>query len=627
MAPMSTQSATARAEMSNQTGRGQLGSSILFLHNRVETILVVLGVLFRTLLTLPWWLFRPRAWQIHRGQPLAIFDNAVIRLAVNLKGAGRMATLNDLAANCQRSQEALLQDIMRKNQSSQFGRQYAFESIDNAREYQRRVPIHNYSDLEPYIERACAGQPAVLTVEKPFMYATTSGTTGQPKFIPVTATTAKRGHQLIADVGFYFVQANFPYILAGKILTVVSPAVEGLVDDGTPFGSTSGHMIENARAIVKKKAVVPSWVFAIEDYSARYYIILLLAIRQPSITYLCTANPSTILTLCQKLDEWRDDLIADLRQGSIKVKSALDEKQQRALERIVRPAPKRADYLASRGRLHPADLWPHLCGIGCWKAGNAGTFLSAIKPYFEADLPVWEIGYLSSEFRGSVPIGDGTQGGLLATADNFLEFCEVEEWDSPNEPPAQLLLAHQLQVGKCYYIFVTNSGGLYRYHMNDIVRVTGMYKSIPMIEFRQKGKGVTNITGEKIYESQVIEAVEQAKKDTRVPLSYYLAYANYQRCYYEVLAEFDDPVSPEEQGRFIDLVEDNLQCSNIEYQSKRSSLRLQKMQLTAIPKGSYEQFKIERVRRGQREGQFKTVFLTSDEKVRSELGLAVENRP
>ena len=53
--------------------------------------------------------------------------------------------------------------------------------------------------------------------------------------------------------------------------------------------------------------------------------------------------------------------------------------------------------------------------------------------------------------------------------------------------------------------------GLYRYFMNDIVRVTGKFHETPTIQFVQKGKGVTNITGEKLYESQVIQAVLSAE--------------------------------------------------------------------------------------------------------------------
>ena len=56
-------------------------------------------------------------------------------------------------------------------------------------------------------------------------------------------------------------------------------------------------------------------------------------------------------------------------------------------------------------------------------------------------------------------------------------------------------------------MFVTTEDGLYRYDINDIVRVNGWVVATPTLAFVQKGKGVTNITGEKVTESQVLEAV------------------------------------------------------------------------------------------------------------------------
>jgi hypothetical protein len=59
-------------------------------------------------------------------------------------------------------------------------------------------------------------------------------------------------------------------------------------------------------------------------------------------------------------------------------------------------------------------------------------------------------------------------------------------------------------------VFVTNASVLYRYKMNDIVEVAGLYGRTPLIRFVQKGKGVVSFTGEKLYEVQVIAAVEFA---------------------------------------------------------------------------------------------------------------------
>ena len=63
----------------------------------------------------------------------------------------------------------------------------------------------------------------------------------------------------------------------------------------------------------------------------------------------------------------------------------------------------------------------------------------------------------------------------------------------------------RFEVGRRYFVFVTTGSGLYRYDMNDIVEVVGLHERTPLIRFIQKGKGVVSFTGEKLYETQVID--------------------------------------------------------------------------------------------------------------------------
>ena len=72
-----------------------------------------------------------------------------------------------------------------------------------------------------------------------------------------------------------------------------------------------------------------------------------------------------------------------------------------------------------------------------------------------------------------------------------------------------------MRKGLDYYIIVTTPSGLYRYFINDVVRVTGFLHAAPLLKFMQKGKGVTNITGEKLYEAQVLAAVSGAMTRAR----------------------------------------------------------------------------------------------------------------
>jgi hypothetical protein len=110
----------------------------------------------------------------------------------------------------------------------------------------------------------------------------------------------------------------------------------------------------------------------------------------------------------------------------------------------------------------------------------------------------------------SIPLNDGTSAGILDFYHHYFEFIPVEEHDSVNPT---VLEGHELEVGRDYYIVLTTSGGLYRYDIHDVIRCVGFQGQAPLVEFLNKGKHFSNITGEKISEHQAIRAVERGFRE------------------------------------------------------------------------------------------------------------------
>ena len=128
-------------------------------------------------------------------------------------------------------------------------------------------------------------------------------------------------------------------------------------------------------------------------------------------------------------------------------------------------------------------------------------------------MPVRDLGYMASEAQMTLPISDCGCAGILAIDANFYEFIPESEIDSasPHHSPAR-----NSEEGEIIIVILTTPAGLYRYDINDVVRVTGFYKRTPLIEFVRKGRDVTNITGEKLHVNQVIQAMEQAQRATGI---------------------------------------------------------------------------------------------------------------
>ena len=203
---------------------------------------------------------------------------------------------------------------------------------------------------------------------------------------------------------------------------------------------------------------------------------------------------------------------------------------------------------------------------------------------------------------------------MVAVATNVLEFHPVGHDRAPEG--GELLPVEQLEVGQRYFVYVTNASGLYRYDMNDIVEVAGHYGRTPLIRFIQKGKGVVSFTGEKLYEVQVIAAVDEALAPLRSRYHFIAAVAELvdgttPRLVF--LIEFDDGIADHDGSALVDRVDAALGDQNDEYKTKRTSLRYGAPIIRVVRPGEYDRYRRRMVETGQRaDGQFKVLRLTSD---------------
>lgn len=541
-----------------------------------------------------------------------------------------MRTMKKALHNVEAQQERVLFNILKINQSTEYGQKYGFNIMSCVEAFRERVPVVGYEDLRPYVlEQDRSGKP-VLYQGNPIYYAMTSGTTGEPKYIPIHKSAIK-AHKRSQDLFTFHLFMARPKILSGRMLTIVSPAVEGYMESGRPFGATSGFMYEDVPSIVRNLFIVPTSVFKIEDYDLKYLTILRLALQEENLTMITTANPSTItklVTVMEKNIEWLAD---EIETGTFRHFHHLDKETQREVQPHLVPNPQRAHQIRtlvrSTGLPKIKDLWPNLQAVAMWTGGSSSIFLSQLAGQFAESTLIRDLGYLSSEFRGSIPIFSGTNAGLPNLMSCYYEFVEQDKWEQGEK---QFLGLHELKNQAKYYVFITTDYGLYRYDMNDIVQVDGFHQSCPLLRFIQKGKGVTSITGEKLYENQVIAAVRRAEKDLGVQSNFFLMRCDPGSfCYtllYEPTRESANKLIPLIHD-FRERVEGALKELNIEYDTKCKSGRLQKMKLAVLSVGCYDDFRKFHVNKGQRDGQFKIVALLYDKDLKFDFKNHIQKAP
>jgi hypothetical protein len=509
------------------------------------------------------------------------------------------------------AQRAVLAEILSVAADTVFGREHGLGEVRSYEEFRAKVPVRDYEGHRPYVERHARGEADVLFPGKPLMYTRTSGTTALPKLIPISPYNFERTIKNRSKLWLYGLSRHFPGIYSGQDFTIVSPAVEGHTEDGTPFGSLSGLIAKNIPDFVKLIHSVPYEVVTIRNYDAKAYCLLRLGVPA-DVTSIFTGNPATVLNLATKADLWKEEIIRDVRDGTLKAELDVEPQIRREIEGRLEPCPGRARALeaiaASPRGFTPAGYWPNLKLVHTWTNGNCALVLPKLKAWFDEATPVLDFGYIASEITAADLIDPATNGSLLALLSGFYEFSPVEDEDAADK---RFLMAHELELGARYYIYVTTFSGLFRYDMNDVLEVVGLHDRAPILRFLFKGKGVTSIQGEKVTEAQFIEAMRRASERTAVRYDFFVGYANPERDLYELYAELVDETTPAARAGFAAAVDAQLREINIEYDAKRASERLKPIEIVPLGPQAFQRYRALRLAEGAHEGQLKWLHLSS----------------
>lgn len=540
--------------------------------------------------------------------------NLLLRFGFARVGRTDWRALEEAGRDVADAQVRVLHGILQQNRNTAFGRRHRFAEVNSIEDYQRLCPVQNYDSLRPYFdEQENTGQPAI-TAEAAMFYAQTSGSTGASKLLPVTPTMLKQIKRQQALAGFLQYRAC-PQAFHGALLGIMGAAEEDQTAGGTTIGAISGVMYGMLPWPMKRKFILPSGVFGIKDHLTKYLLILRLALAERDITYIATANPSTLVLLMEKLHAYREELLTGIETGRWPAERPLPHHVAKAVKRRLRPNRARAAELralfASRDRLMISELWPHMALLATWTGGNCRIPLQALGAQLPERAVTMDLGLLASECRATLAVETGTRSGLPVFMDYFFEFVERALWDD-RQP--EFLTLDRLEQGKEYYLFVTTTGGLYRYDINDIVKVDGFRNEVPLIEFLQKGRGVTSITGEKLYEKQVVQAISELAAQCSLDLPFFIVLADRMAGHYEFYFELAGTIAPNaaELGNLLD----RLICrQNDEYKQKLASGRLKPLQARLLTAGTATHFRAHRVKRGQKDGQFKTQCLAYKDEV------------
>lgn len=535
----------------------------------------------------------------------------ILRPAAFLAGrraAGQVRAFLAAHQHTREVQDRLLDELLRAHARTAFGRDHGFARIHSHDEFKAAVPLATYETLHPYVQRVLNGETTALLPpgEPVLMFSLSSGTTGRPKHIPVTPrflAEMRRGWNIFGLMTL----KDHPKGWLRPILQISSPMDEQVSPAGLPCGAISGLLARTQMRIVRRMYVTPPAAAAVTDPQAKYYTILRCGVGR-DVAIITTANPSSTIRLIETAQAHVERLIRDVADGTLTPPGTLPAGAAEALS--FRPNRRLARQmergLAADGVFLASHVW-NLAFLTNWTGGTLKLYLPRLRELFPG-VPVRDIGLLASEGRFSIPTADETAAGVAEITANVLEFIPAADYGT-DDPPT--LRAHELEVGGEYFLVVTNWAGLWRYSIDDRIRVVGRFARSPVFEFLSRGLYTASITGEKITEHQVVEAMRLAAAKSGAAVERFVVQGRFAATpYYELRLEHPDGT---DLARLAERMDAALAGLNLEYESKRTSGRLGPIRPVVLSQGTLEKAEADSIRRRRgRSEQYKHQYLLTE---------------
>ena len=493
---------------------------------------------------------------------MKIFSPAISRLA-RLRLWQIEEWVNDPIA----AQREVLQELVTSAQYTAFGRQYGFNHLFNIRTFKQTVPVHEYEDLKPYIDRMMGGEDHVLWNTPIRWFAKSSGTTSdKSKFIPVSEESLEENHfQGAKDVlTMYYGYNPDSDLLSGKGLVIGGSHQVSQVSEEINYGDLSAVLLQNSpfwgswiRTPELSIALMDEWESKIEQ--------LALATIPENVTSI-SGVPTWTLVLMKRI-------------------------------------------LEMTGKSHISEIWPNL---ELYMHGGVSfvPYREQFRKIIGKDIHFLEM-YNASEGFFAAQDSPDSDGMLLFTRHGiFYEFMPIEEYGKKFPHTVGL---GKVETGKNYAVIISTSGGLWRYIIGDTIQFTTIAPYRVKVSGRLKH--YINAFGEEVIVDNSDKAVAVAAEKTGAAVIDYTAapvyFSDEGNGAHEWLIEFEK--EPADLSLFAYELDSALKNLNSDYEAKRhKDIALRMPVIHAVRKGLFNEW----LRfKGKLGGQHKVPRLSNDRSI------------
>ena len=466
------------------------------------------------------------------------------------------------SSNSVATQNKVFQELIRQAKNTQFGKDHHFEQIQTPSDFAQQVPVRDYEQLKPYVDRVVKGEENVLWKGKPLYFAKTSGTTSGAKYIPLTKESMPYHIEAARNAILHYIhetgKADF---VDGKMIFLQgSPILEE--KNGINLGRLSGIVAHFVPKYLQKNRM-PSWeTNCIEDWETKVNAI---------VEETFNENMSVI----SGIPSWVQMYFEKLQQKANKPVGDIFPNFNLFIYGGVNYEPYRAKFENLIGRkVDSIELFPASEGFFAYQD--------------------------SQKEKGML---------LLLNSGIFYEFIKSEEFSTEN--PRRYTIG-EVELGVNYVLILSTNAGLWGYNIGDTVQFTSLAPYRVVVSGRIKH--YISAFGEHVIGKEVESALQEAMEGTSIRVNEFTVAPQINPTeglpYHEWLIEFGN--APDNLAVFALQIDDAMRKQNVYYDDLIVGNVLRPLVITNVSKNGFQDY-MKSI--GKLGGQNKIPRLSNDRKI------------
>ncbi len=463
-------------------------------------------------------------------------------------------------------QENILNQLLKVGKGTEYGKSVGLDKVTNYEEFKQAIPIHDYEQMRPWIDKIKEGKHNILWKGRPIYLAKTSGTTSGTKYIPITKDSIPNHINTARNALLcYMAETGNTRFADGKLIFLSgSPELERVGD--IPTGRLSGIVNHHVPKYLRSNQMPSYETNCIEDWEAKLNKIVDETIRQD-------------MTLISGIPPWMQMYFDELIKRSGKKVGELFPNFSVMVQGGVNFEPYKAKLFESIGRK-----------IDCIELFPASEGFFAFQDSQNAE-------------------------GLLLNSNSGIYFEFIPAAEIYNDNPTRLSLK-DVKVGENYAMVINSNAGLWGYNLGDTIKFvsTDPYRLV----VTGRTKHFISAFGEHVIGEEVEYSILKAAEEDHVHITEFtvapFVSKNDGKSYHEWFIEFEN--RPGDINSFASKVEVNLRKKNVYYDDLISGNILSPLKITAVRKNGFIDY-MKSI--GKLGGQNKVPRLSNDRKIADEL--------